>query len=138
NQETVEWNSGEQITTVRKDKILLVKRDKEAEKSFFNKIKSIHPRFEKNTNHNYFHLQSKEALSRNWFLKFMDFLKQEKVLTKGLNRLKKFRFNQNKPRTKLELSSNIDWFDAAVKVSFGEQIARISDIKKALSQKQNY
>ncbi len=138
NTETVEWDTGQQITTVAHDKVLLVKRDKKAEKVFFDKIKKAHPRFERNIGRNYFQLQSKEALSRNWFLKFMDFLKKEKILTKGLDRLKEFRFNQNKPETKLELSSNIDWFDAKVEVSFGEQTAQIADIKRALSRKQNY
>src|SRR5699024_8797249 len=44
----------------------------------------------------------------------------------------------NKPQTKLELSSNIDWFDAEVEVTFGSQPASIRNIKKALSRKQNY
>ncbi len=138
NNEFVEWDNGEQIITAKEGRVLLVKRDKEAEKDFFNTIRKAHPRFERNVNQNYFHLQSKDALTQNWFLKFMELLKKKNVLTKGLDRLKKFRFNQNKPKTKLELSSNIDWFDAHVEVSFGDQIARIGDIQKALSKKQNY
>src|SRR5699024_3124066 len=138
NNEFVEWDNGEQIITAKEGKVLLVKRDKEAEKDFFNTIRKAHPRFERNVNQNYFHLQSKDALTQNWFLKFMELLRKKNVLTKGLDKLKKFRFNQNKPKTKLELSSNIDWFDAHVEVSFGDQIARIGDIQKALSKKQNY
>src|SRR5690625_4834121 len=138
NNEAVKWNSGEQTTTIAKDKVLLIQRNKEAEEKFVQTIRNSHVRFGRYTNHNYFHLQSKDALNRNWFLNFMALLRREKVQVIGLNQLKKFRFNQNKPQTKLELSSNIDWFDAEVEVTFGSQPASIRNIKKALSRKQNY
>lgn len=138
NNEIVDWDEGQQITTISGDKVLLVKRDKEAENTFIESIRKSHTRFERPTNHNYFHLQSKEALSRNWFLNFMDMLQENNVLIKGLNRLKKFRFNKNRPETKLEISSDIDWFDAKIDVRFGEQMASIRAIKKALSRKQNF
>ncbi len=136
--EEVEWDNGEQVVTISKDKVLLIHRDKEAENAFINSLRKTHTRFERNTNQNYFHLLSKEALSNNWFLNFMDFLRENKVHAQGLNQLKKFRFNQFRPETKLEISSDIDWFDARVAVKFGEQLASIRDIKKALSRKQNY
>lgn len=138
NNEEVEWDAGEQVVTISKDKVLLIQRDKKAEEAFINSIKKAHTRFERPTNQNYFHLQSKEALSNNWFLNFMDFLRENKVHAQGLNQLKKFRFNQYRPDTKLEISSDIDWFDAKVAVKFGEQIASVHNIKKALSRKQNY
>ncbi len=138
NNEIVEWDDGEQITTIHGDKVLLVKRDKEAEEAFIQTIRKSHTRFEKPTNNNYFHLQSKEALSQNWFLNFMDLLQENKVPIKGLSGLKKFRFNKNRPVTKLEISSDIDWFDAKVAVTFGEQAASIREIKRALSRRQNF
>ena len=135
--ETVEWDEGEQITTIKGDKILLVHRDKAAEAAFIQLVRGLHTHFERPTNHNYFHLQAKEALQGNWFLNFMERMREEKIALKGLNQLKKFRFNHNRPETKLELSSEIDWFDARVAVRFGEQVANIRDIKRTLSRKQN-
>ena len=65
-------------------------------------------------------------------------MKEMKIPVFGFNALKNFRFNTAKPTTQIHLSSGLDWFDAKVELSFGEQRIGISEIKKALANKQSF
>ncbi len=77
-------------------------------------------------------------LKNNWFFLFVDAMKEMKVPVFGFDALKNFRFNTAKPLPKFILSSGLDWFDAKVELSFGEQRIGISEIKKALANKQSF
>jgi non-specific serine/threonine protein kinase len=134
----VEWEESREITVEENGRILRLHRDKEAEEDFIQKIQDLHPSFKNINNHNYFYLHTKEAIKRGWFLQFSDALKTLEVPVTGFESLKHFRFNRNKPQTQLSFSSGIDWFDARVEVSYGDQSVNIRDIKKALADKQNY
>src|SRR5690606_21894237 len=48
------------------------------------------------------------------------------------------RINVHKPDTRVRISSGIDWFDASVELVFGDQSVSIVEVKRALSQKQNF
>lgn len=133
-----EWNDDETITLVEGDQVMIIHRDKAMENQFVEKLQGLHPNFIKPTNHRYFYLRAKEVIKENWFFRFMDALKEMNVAVAGFEKLKSFRFNQNKPKTQLSVSAGIDWFDAQVEVVYGDQSADIRDIKKALQEKQNY
>ncbi|HEX5553576.1 MAG TPA: SNF2-related protein, partial [Chitinophagaceae bacterium] len=137
-QREAEWDEAESIMTGEDGKVLIIQRDKEKENAFIDTLRELHPNFKMPSNHNYFYLRAKEAMKKNWFFHFFDTLKEMNVLITGFDTLKNFRFNQNKPRTQLNLSSGIDWFDAQVEISYGDQSASVRDIKKALADKQNY
>lgn len=132
------WNDEETITLVEEGKVKIVHRNKALEESFIRAIKMLHPSFDQVTHHRYFYLQAKEAIKKNWFFRFSDTLKELGAVLAGFESLKSFRFNPNKPRTQLNLSSGIDWFDAQVEVLYGDQSADIREIKKALAARQDY
>jgi non-specific serine/threonine protein kinase len=134
-----DWDNQEKITAEAEGKIRIINRDKESENIFIDALRELHPAF-KNTgnNHPYFYLRVKDAISHNWFFQFMDALKSMNVLITGFDTLKNFRFNQNKPQTQVSLSSGIDWFDAQVSVTYGNQLVSIRDIKQALKEKQSF
>jgi len=52
--------------------------------------------------------------------------------------LRNFRFNTAKPQTKIFISSNTDWFDAKVDIVFGDQKVTVSEVKRALANKQQF
>lgn len=133
------WDEQDKITTEENGMVTIIYRDKEREDAFINKIRDLHPFFKNSANnHRYFYLRAKDAISHNWFFQFFDALKEMNVTVTGFDTLRNFRFNQNKPNTRVNLSSGIDWFDAQVDVAYGDQHVQIGDIKKAIREKQNY
>ena len=118
-------------------KILMVHRNKEAEQNFYNKLAGLHSQFSTKDNRSLV-LKGTDVLKNNWFFLFVDAMKEMKIPVSGFNALKNFRFNTAKPSTQIHLSSGLDWFDAKIELSFGEQRIGIAEIKKALINKQSF
>lgn len=119
------------------DKILLVHRNVHVETAFVQRLESLHSQFSHKENDSLV-LKGTEVLKNNWFFLFIDTMKEWKIPVYGFNALKNFRFNTAKPSTRIFLSSGLDWFDARVELSFGEQKIGVAEIKKALSNKQSF
>ena len=120
------------------DKVLMVYRNKEAEQNFHNKLAGLHSQFVTQKQTDSLVLKGADVLRNNWFFLFVDAMKEMKIPVFGFNALKNFRFNTAKPSTQIHLSSGLDWFDAKIELSFGEQHIGISEIKKALANKQSF
>ncbi len=133
----VKPGSKETIIVSDGDKILKVIRNKEAEQNFINKLCGLHSQFVTHEGSNLV-LKGGDVLKNNWFFLFVDVMKEMKIPVFGFEALKNFRFNTSKPATKIHLSSGLDWFDAKVELTFGEQRIGISEIKKALANKQSF
>ena len=120
------------------DKILMVHRNKEAEQKFITSLANLHSQFIRPEDSNSLILKGVDVLKNNWFFLFVDALKEMKVPVYGYEALRNFRFNTAKPSTRIHVSSGLDWFDAKVELSFGDQRIGIIDIKKALANKQSF
>ena len=128
----------ETITIPDGDKILIIKRNKEAEDAFMSKMENLHSMFMRQPETGSLVLKGADVLRNNWFFLFVDAMKDMKVPVFGFEALKNFRFNTARPNTHIHVSSGLDWFDAKVEIEFGEQRVGISDIKKALAGKQSF
>jgi superfamily II DNA or RNA helicase len=133
----VKANDKETIVVAEEDKILTVHRNKQAEQDFHNKLAGLHSQFTDKQGDGLV-LKGADVLKNNWFFLFVDAMKEMKIPVFGFNALKNFRFNTAKPTTLIHLSSGLDWFDAKVELSFGNERIGISEIKKALSNKQSF
>ncbi|MBA2248667.1 MAG: DEAD/DEAH box helicase family protein [Chitinophagaceae bacterium] len=131
-------NDKEVIIVSEGDKILLVNRNKVAEQKFIDKLESLHSQFIRPQDGNSLVLKGADVLKNNWFFLFVDAMKDMKVPVYGFEALKNFRFNTAKPSTHIHVSSGLDWFDARVELAFGDQRIGITDIKKALANKQSF
>ena len=120
------------------NKVMMVYRNKVTEQNFHDKLASLHSQFIVQKQHNSLVLKGTDVLKNNWFFLFVDAMKEMKVPVFGFDALRNFRFNTAKPSTQIHLSSGLDWFDAKVELSFGEQRIGISEIKKALANKQSF
>ena len=120
------------------DKILVIKRNEEAEKEFVEKLQNLHSQFSYHEDTGGLVLKGADVLRNNWFFLFIDAMKEMKVPVFGFEALKNFRFNTARPNTHIHVSSGLDWFDAKVEIEFGEQKVGIADIKKALAGKQSF
>jgi SNF2 family DNA or RNA helicase len=120
------------------NKLLIIHRDREAEKRFIEKIENLHSNFIHPDENDTLALKGTDVLKNNWFFLFIDAVNEMNIPVFGFDALKTFRFNTAKPSTKIYISSHTDWFDAKVDIHFGEQKVTVADVKKALANKQQY
>lgn len=135
---SVKSSDKETIIVPDHDKVLLVRRNKIAEEEFISKLSGLHSQFVNQPQTKSLVLKGSDVLKNNWFFLFVDAMKEMKVPVFGFEALKNFRFNTAKPSTQIHLSSGMDWFDAKVELSFGEQRIGITEIQKALTNKQSF
>lgn len=128
----------ETVTIPDGDKILIIHRNKEAEQLFMQKLEALHSQFIHPQDSSQLVLKGADVLRNNWFFLFIDAMKEMQVPVYGFEALSNFRFNTARPTTHIHVSSGLDWFDAKVEIEFGNQRAGISDIKKALANKQSF
>lgn len=120
------------------DKLMKVLRDKASEQKFFYDIRNLHSNFVIPEGGTQLALKGSDVLKNNWFFLFIDAMKEKKVPVHGFEALKNFRFNTARPETRIHISNNTDWFDARVDIVFGDQQVSIADVKKALSNHQQF
>ncbi len=126
----------DELVVPENGKVVIVKRDRQSEALFINKLESLHSNFIHTETSTTLALKGTDVLRNNWFFLFVDAMKDLKVPVMGFDALRNFRFNTAKPQTKVYISSHTDWFDAKVDILFGDQRVGIADIKKALSNRQ--
>ncbi|HVF97082.1 MAG TPA: DEAD/DEAH box helicase, partial [Flavisolibacter sp.] len=120
------------------NKVVVVHRNREAEKGFLQKLQILHSNFVSFDDGAALALKGAEVLKNNWFFLFVDAMKEARVPVYGFESLKNFRFNTAKPQTHIYISSHTDWFDAKVDILFGDQKVSIAEVKKAIANKQQF
>lgn len=120
------------------DKILIIKRNNEAEEAFIQKLEGLHSMFVRQPETKSLILKGSDVLKNNWFFLFIDEMKEAKIPVYGFEALKNFKFNTARPSTHIHVSSGLDWFDAKVEIEFDNQRVGIAEIKKALAGKQSF
>ena len=120
------------------NKIIQYKRNFELEEDFAEQLSTLHPKFEAQKSSKVFHLHYNEFNHDMWFYRFFDALQLNNIEVYGLNDLKSFKYSPHKGKISTSISSGQDWFDIKVNVSFGDNIVKLSDIRKAVLNKQRY
>ena len=133
-----EWLDFEPIRIAQDGKIIVQKRDEAAEQSFLTSLRHLHPSMQESRKAASFWLLGTEALQGSWYFEFLDKLKEFNAEIIGYENLKQLKVNPNKPTTKLQIKTGIDWFDTTINVSFGEETVELVAIKKAMTKKQNF
>jgi len=134
----VSIEEGPIVIQQQEDKIIILERDMAEERNLMNVIEQLHSGFLRFEKGNVLALKGAEVLKNNWFFLFIDLLKEKQIPLFGSDNLKQFKFNTAKPSTKMYISSNTDWFDAKVEISFGAQKVTVQDIKNMLANKQQF
>ncbi|MEO6405598.1 MAG: SNF2-related protein [Ferruginibacter sp.] len=126
------------ITVPSGDKILVIHRNREIEEKFIQKLESLHSQFIRQAETGSLVLKGVDVLRNNWFFLFVDAMKDMKIPVFGFEALRNFRFNTARPNTHIHVSSGLDWFDAKVEITFGDQRVGIADIKRAMASRQSF
>ncbi|TRX70296.1 DEAD/DEAH box helicase [Carboxylicivirga sp. M1479] len=120
------------------DKIIQYKRNFELEDDFADQLSTLHPAFDAQKSSKVFHLHYNEFNHDMWFYKFFDALQLNNIEVYGLNNLKSFKYSPHKGKITTSISSGEDWFDLTLNVSFGDNVVKLSEIRKAVLKKQRY
>src|SRR5258708_36207617 len=134
-----ELEEGEEMETrvEEEDRVMLITRKKEIEQQLTDALKELHPKFENQSN-GYFYLNFKEALEKGWFLQFYHRMQQMDIPVLGMNKLRKFKYNTHVPQFEILAGRNIDWFDLTIRVSYGDLVVPLNELRKAILGRQDY
>lgn len=133
-----EWLDNRQIIRAENGILHIQNRDIAAEQTFLNLLRYLHPSIQESRKAGSFLLPAKEALKGDWYFGFMEKMNNAGITIIGHSDLRQLKINPNRPKTRLQIATGIDWFDTELELSFGEERVSIADIKKALSKKQNF
>jgi SNF2 family DNA or RNA helicase len=111
-------------------------RNQAFEDNFIEEFKGLHSAFQ--TQEELFFLTPEQLFESYWMLHATERMKQLGITVFGANDLKSFKFNLNKPVIRVNLKSDIDWFDIEIDISFGNQKVGIKELQKAFLKKSNY
>ena len=135
---TVDIFSKGNIMHHHNDEIKEYKRNFELEQDFIDLVSNLHPLFQSQRTDDSFFLHFDDFMKEMWFFKFFEQLQNNGIEVFGLKGLKNFKYSPFHANISTSVSSGIDWFEVDIKVSFGDNIVGIKDLKKAIINKQKF
>ncbi len=133
----VEDGEEEETRIEEEGKVWVISRKKEIEAALKAVLRDLHPKFSGQDN-GYFYLNFKEALEKSWFLKFYRRMQEMDIPVLGMNKLRKFKYNTSVPVFEVVAGRGIDWFDLTIRVSYGDQVVPLAELRKAILGKQDF
>ncbi len=124
--------------SMKKNTIKKLQRDQNVEQDFYQLIKSLHPKLNKQFPEEFFHLEAKDMLKEHWFFSAFDQLSEANIEVLGLNELKNFNYNPKRGRVTTSMSSGRDWFDVKIEVAYGDLNVSLADVRKAVLKKERF
>jgi len=135
--EELEEEDAEETRVEREDQVLVIARKRAEEVRLSEALKGLHPKFAGQSN-GYYYLNFKEALEKSWFLKFYQLMQEMDVPVLGMNQLRKFKYNTNVPQFEIVVGRNVDWFDLTIRVSYGDLVVPLHELRKAILGRQDF
>lgn len=116
-----------------------IERNDSAEARFTSLIMQQHPDFEEQMDgYQYFYLHRDKFLDNNWFLEAFEAWRNEGVVILGFNELKDNKINPHQAKINIQITSGLDWFNAQLKVSFGQKEATLKQIHRTIRNKSKF
>lgn len=134
----IEWGFFGDVIEPKDGVVKIIRRNEEAENEYIQMLRNLHSDMQQNLREHFMYIPASSVLAQNWFFRFVEEMKEWNVELFGMEQLKNLRVNVNKPKTRITVGSGIDWFDTSVELVFGDQAVNITDVKNAISQKQNF
>ncbi len=120
------------------EELLEYKRNFELEQDFIDILSKLHPLFSSQKTDDSFYLHYDDFMKNMWFYKFFEQLQKKDIEVYGLKDLENFKYSPYHAHITTGVSSGIDWFEVDIKVSFGDNVVGIKDLKKAILNKQKF
>ena len=131
--EVVEGVFQETVSIKGVEKEIILKRSKEKEEAFVQRLLGMHANFKNQLSKGYFYLSFSDAQKGHWFLKTYQKLLAEDIEISGMDLLKHFRYSPHKAETNLvQHSQQNQWINFEVTVAFGKESVPLPLIQKTL------
>ncbi|KMQ61502.1 DNA helicase [Chryseobacterium angstadtii] len=119
--------------------VFKIDRNDAEEARFTSLIMKQHPDFEEQMDgYDYFYLHKDKFLDQDWFLQAFEIWRNEGVLILGFNELKNNKINSYKANINIQITSGMDWFNAKLKVSFGQKEAALKQLHRAIRNRSKF
>ncbi|UKB85938.1 DEAD/DEAH box helicase [Chryseobacterium sp. MEBOG06] len=116
-----------------------IERNDAAEARFTSLIMQQHPDFEEQMDgYQYFYLHRDKFLDNNWFLEAFDVWRNEGITILGFNELKNNKLNAHRAKINIQITSGLDWFNAKLKVGFGQKEATLKQLHRSIRNKSKF
>jgi len=86
----------------------------------------------------YFYLHKDKFLDADWFVETFEQWREENISILGFNEIKNNKINAHKAKITIEIISGIDWFNAKLKIGFGNQSASLRQVHRAIRNKSKF
>jgi len=119
--------------------VFKIERNDAEEARFTSFIMKQHPDFEAQMDgYDYFYLHKDKFLDQDWFLHAFEIWRREGVVILGFNELKSTKLNSHKAKVNIQIISGLDWFNAKLKVSFGQKDAALKQLHRAIRNRSKF
>ncbi|WP_223608085.1 DEAD/DEAH box helicase [Chryseobacterium sp. OSA05B] len=119
--------------------VFKINRSDAEEARFTSLIMKQHPDFEGQMDgYDYFYLHKDKFLDEDWFLHAFETWRNEGVIILGFNELKNNKLNSHKAKINIQITSGLDWFNAKLKVSFGQKDAALKQLHRAIRNRSKF
>jgi SNF2 family DNA or RNA helicase len=132
------WLEYSPAIIAEKGKVVMIERNEAVEQTLLTFLRHAHESMQESRKSASFMIHSDVALKGKWYFTFLEQLQEMGIIIEGYEQLKEIKINPNKPITNIQITSGIDWFDAVVEVQFGDNVVKIVDIKKAMTNRQSH
>ncbi|HCA05962.1 DEAD/DEAH box helicase [Chryseobacterium sp.] len=119
--------------------VFKIDRSDAEEARFTSLIMKQHPDFEGQMDgYDYFYLNKDKFLDEDWFLHAFETWRNEGVIILGFNELKNNKVNSHRAKINIQITSGLDWFNAKLKVSFGQKDAALKQLHRAIRNRSKF
>ncbi|MFN1218983.1 SNF2-related protein [Chryseobacterium kwangjuense] len=119
--------------------VFKIDRNEAEEARFTSMIMKQHPDFEAQMDgYDYFYLHKDKFLDENWFLDAFEAWRNEGITILGFNELKNNKINSYKAKINIQITSGLDWFNAKLKVSFGQKDVALKQLHRAIRNRSKF
>lgn len=116
-----------------------IERNDAAEARFTSLVMQMHPDFEEQMDgYQYFYLHRDKFLDDNWFLSAFETWRNEGIIILGFNELKNNKLNPHRAKINIQITSGLDWFNAKLKVGFGQKEATLKQLHRTIRNKSKF
>ncbi|MEJ5105215.1 DEAD/DEAH box helicase [Chryseobacterium sp. MYb328] len=116
-----------------------IERNDAAEACFTSLVMQQHPDFEEQMDgYQYFYLHRDKFLDDNWFLNAFETWRNEGVIILGFNELRNNKLNPHRAKINIQITSGLDWFNAKLKVGFGQKEATLKQLHRTIRNKSKF
>lgn len=116
-----------------------IERNDASEARFTSLVMQQHPDFkEQMDGYQYFYLHRDKFLNDNWFLNAFEAWRNEGIIILGFNELKNNKLNPHRAKINIQITSGLDWFNAKLKVGFGQKEATLKQLHRTIRNKSKF